>query len=110
MAVTAFTVAVLEYCTLLLAVTVIGSDTYVIYDPIFTVHIHTYNKRHTSVKSYMTLLRSMGMDNVILNIYDLLPESRSRQQPQSSSSSSSQPPAAISNLISGLLAPMGFGT
>ena len=49
----AFTVAVLEYCTLLLAVTVIGSDTYVIYDPIFTVHIHTYNKRHTSVKSFI---------------------------------------------------------
>jgi hypothetical protein len=47
-------VAILEYCTLLLAVTVIGSDTYVIYDPIFTVHnIHT-----SSVKSfiYMKLL------------------------------------------------------
>ena len=50
------------------------------------------------------------MDNVILNIYDLLPESRSRQQSQSSSSSSSQPPAVISNLFTGLLAPMGFGT
>ena len=31
---------------LLLAFTVIGSDTYVIYDPIFTLHTqHTYNKR-----------------------------------------------------------------
>ncbi|KAL3776546.1 hypothetical protein ACHAW5_008708 [Stephanodiscus triporus] len=44
------------------------------------------------------------MDNVILNIYDLLPESRSRQSP-----SSSHPPAAISNLFSAVLAPMGFG-
>jgi hypothetical protein len=49
-------VAVLEYCTLLLAVTVIGSDTYVLYDPIFTVHTH-----HTSVKSfiYMNVARCL---------------------------------------------------
>ena len=49
LAVTAFTVAVLEYCTLLLAVTVIGSDTYVIYDPIFTVHIQQTYIQHTNV-------------------------------------------------------------
>ncbi len=56
----AVTVAVFEYCTLLLAVTVIGSDTYVIYYPIFTVHNiqHTTNVHTLSVKSfrYMTCL------------------------------------------------------
>jgi hypothetical protein len=52
----AFTVAVLEYCTLLLAVTVIGSDTYVIYDPIFAVHIQQTNDKQMSVKSFIYMI------------------------------------------------------
>lgn len=57
----------------------------------------------------------MAIDNVILNIYDLLPESRSQQQQatasQTSSSASSQPrqPSTMTNFFSGLLAPLGFG-
>ncbi|KAL3760418.1 hypothetical protein ACHAWU_005953 [Discostella pseudostelligera] len=53
------------------------------------------------------------MDNVILNIYDLLPPDR--QQLQNSSSSSSQPqlppppPSSVSNLFGGFLAPIGLG-
>ena len=53
------------------------------------------------------------MDNVILNIYDLLPPDRQRQpQPQHASSSSSQPqptPTSVSNLFGGFLAPLGLG-
>ena len=53
------------------------------------------------------------MDNVILHIYDLLPESRSQQQQtQTSTNQSSSQPAptsSITNLFSGLLAPLGFG-
>ena len=48
------------------------------------------------------------MDNVILNIYDLLPESQAQQQAPSSSQSQPQR-SAFSNLFSGLLAPLGFG-
>ncbi|KAL7438168.1 hypothetical protein ACHAXH_003370 [Discostella pseudostelligera] len=50
------------------------------------------------------------MDNVILNIYDLLPPDR--QQLQNSLSSSSQlppPPSSVSNLFGGFLAPIGLG-
>lgn len=47
------------------------------------------------------------MDNVVLNIYDLLPESGT--QTQSSSSTPSQSPGGLPGFLSGLLAPLGFG-
>jgi hypothetical protein len=49
------------YGTLLLAVTVIGSDTYVIYDPIFTVHnIQHTNIHRMSVKSFIYMKQLVG--------------------------------------------------
>lgn len=48
------------------------------------------------------------MENVILNIYDLLPQSQSQQQAQSSAASPPQP-SGLSNFFSGILAPLGFG-
>ena len=48
------------------------------------------------------------MDNVILNIYDLLPESGDQQAPSSSGGAPSQP-SGLSGFFSGLLAPLGFG-
>mmetsp|Transcript_16302 Transcript_16302/g.34466 ORF Transcript_16302/g.34466 Transcript_16302/m.34466 type:complete len:257 (-) Transcript_16302:151-921(-) len=51
------------------------------------------------------------MDNVTLNIYDLMPETRSQQQSSQSSSSSSsqQQRSSLSGFFSGLLSPLGFG-
>ena len=48
------------------------------------------------------------MDNVILNIYDLLPETPTADG-SSSSTSQPHPPPAISSLVSSWLSPLGMG-
>lgn len=49
------------------------------------------------------------MDNVILNIYDLLPETSTAGGSRSSSTSQPHPPPAISSLVSSWLSPLGMG-
>lgn len=55
------------------------------------------------------------MDNVILNIYDLLPPDRQRQPQHTTSSTSSPsqtqgpPSSSVSNFVSGFLSPLGLG-
>lgn len=49
------------------------------------------------------------MDNVILNIYDLLPESRSRHQLSPQTQPTQPQQSSLSGFFSGLLAPLGLG-